>query len=97
MSGHCVYHFHIFVCTNSLLIHAGKDKEAQCRKCVAALDALYEKLLVAIAKVEKVAPDADDVIKDLKDKLVHINEEADDTLDAAKLVRNKLRSFLASQ
>ena len=61
------------------------------------MDALHEELLLACAKVYKVAPDDEPSVNNLKMMVTELNQKAEDHMDAAKLVRNKLRSFLASQ
>jgi len=74
----------------------GQDKVALVRKCITNLDGIHEELLLACALVEKVAQDDEEEVKKKKVKVIQLNQTAEDHLDAAKLVRNKLRSFLAA-
>lgn len=53
--------------------------------------------MVTYAKAEKIQPDAEDEVKKMQETLVELNSKAEDNMDAAKIVRNKLKSFLAAQ
>jgi hypothetical protein len=68
-----------------------------CRKCISNLDLIHEELLLACIKAEKVAQDDEAEVNKLKNDILQLNQKAEDNMDAAKLVRNKLRSFLAAQ
>ncbi len=50
-----------------------------------------------VAKVDKVSADQVDDVKALKLLVQSINEKAEHNMDAAKMVRIKLNSFLASK
>ena len=53
---------------------------------------------MAGAKFDKMEVDADPkAIKKFRDEVHELNERAEHHMDAAKLVRNKLKSFLSSQ
>lgn len=50
------------------------------------------------AKFDKMDAAADpEVLKKFKAEVLDVNERADFNVDAAKLVRNKLKSFLSAQ
>ena len=81
-----------------LFFCAGADKASQCKLCISNLDTLHEELLLAGAKFDKFEVDADPkAIKKFRDEVQALNERAEHHMDAAKLVRNKLKSFLSSQ
>jgi hypothetical protein len=61
------------------------------------LEALYEELLVMVAKVDKVQADQLEEVKTMKVDVQALNDKAEHSLDAAKLVRVKVNSFLASK
>lgn len=61
------------------------------------MDALHEDLGVLVAKVDRVAADQLDDVTALQLEVHNMNEKAEYSLDAAKLVKNKLNSFLASK
>ena len=50
-----------------------------------------------VAKVDKVQADQLEDVKAMKDDVQSLNDKAEHSLDAAKLVRIKLNSFLASK
>lgn len=52
---------------------------------------------MVVAKVDKVNADQMDDVKALKTEVLDINEKAEHNMDAAKLVRIKINSFLASK
>jgi hypothetical protein len=79
------------------MFFAGADKASQCKLCVSNLDEIHEALLLARAKFEKIQPDDLATIEKFKDDILHLNQKAEDHMDAAKLVKNKLRNFLAAQ
>jgi len=59
------------------------------------LDSLHEVLLLGVAKAERVSVDDTSAIEAMLPEVDKLNKSAEDSLDAAKLVRNKLKSFLA--
>lgn len=61
---------------------------------MASLDTIHEELLLSLAKFEKLQTDDVAAIKSFKVDAVDLNEKAENHVDAAKLVKNKLKSFL---
>ena len=59
------------------------------------LDSLHEVLLLGVAKAERIAVDDTTAIEAVIPEVDKLTKSAEDSLDAAKLVRNKLKSFLA--
>lgn len=84
----------------SMFLHlpslSGKDKEHHCRTAINQLEAVLEEVMVAAAKFDQLQSDAaDDACNEMKAFLKALNTKAEDNIDAAKIVRSKLSSFLA--
>lgn len=75
----------------------GQHHIDKCRLCISNLDALHEELGVTVAKVDRVSADQLDDVTTMQQEVHSMNEKAECSLDAAKLVKNKLTSFLASK
>ena len=88
--------YHVCVAVTSAYL-PGEQKSQQCKTCVASLDTIHEELLFLLAKFEKLQSDDIAAIKSFKVDAADLNEKAENHVDAAKLVKNKLKSFLASQ
>jgi hypothetical protein len=74
----------------------GADKAKVCQKCITNLDGIHAGLLLIIAKVEKVDSSDKEQVIELANQVKKHNQEASDHLDAAKLAKNKLKSFIQS-
>jgi len=84
-------------CNSFFTFIQGQTHIDKCRLCISNLDALHEELGVLVAKVDRTAADQLDTVGQLQRDVNTMSEKAEYSLDAAKLVKNKLTSFLASK
>lgn len=91
------FNIHFLMLDHCLFFFAGQGHIDKCRLCISNLDALFEELGVLVVRSDKLPADQVEDVKAFLPDVAALNEKAEHSLDAAKLVKNKLTAFLASK